>query len=117
MVPMTRLTSVPGSFRAHVLAARLSDEGFDVELRGALDGPYGVTVGELARVDVYVPDDQIQEASLVLLVSEVDEVDDRLADDRLERGSRRRRVSGRVVAALILFVLVAGPIAQVLRWY
>jgi hypothetical protein len=115
---MTRLTSVLGSFRAHVLAARLSDEGFDVELRGALGGgPYGVTVGEMARVDVYVPGDQIEEASLVLLVNEVDEVDDRLEDERLRRESRRRHVSGRVVAALVLFVLVAAPIAQVLRWY
>jgi hypothetical protein len=117
MVPMTRLTSVPGSFRAHVLAARLSDEGFDVELRGALDGPYGVMVGELARVDIYVPGDQVEEASLVLLVSEVDEVDDRLEDERLQRGARRHHVVGRVVAALVMLVLVAGSVAQVFRWY
>ena len=86
---MSRLTSLQGTFRAHVLAARLLDEGFDVELRGALDGPYGLTVGDLARVDVYVPGDQIEEASMVLLV------------DRGRRGRRpvRRRpaaASGRV---------------------
>jgi hypothetical protein len=114
---MSRLTSLQGSFRAHVLAARLTDEGFDVELRGALDGQYGLTVGDLARVDVYVPGDQIEEASLVLLVTEVDEVDERLEDEQMDRAARRHHVSGRVVAALILFVLVAGPIAQVLRWY
>ena len=84
---MSRLTSLQGTFRAHVLAARLVDEGFDVELRGALDGPYGLTVGDLARVDVYVPGDQIEEASMVLLVTEVDEVDDRLR--------RRPRPAGR----------------------
>ena len=83
VVPMSRLTSLQGSFRAHVLrgpprATRAST----CELRGALDGPYGLTVGEMARVDVYVPDDQIEEASMVLLVTEVDEVDDRLDDDR-----------------------------------
>ena len=99
-----------------MLAARLVDEGFDVELRGALDGPYGLTVGDLARVDVYVPGDQVEEASMVLLVAEVDEVDDRFDDDRPPRAARRH-VSGRVVAGLILFVLVAGPLAQVLRWY
>src|SRR5262249_9054667 len=103
---MTRLTSVPGTFRAHVLAARLYDEGFDVELRGALVGQYGLTVGDLARVDVYVPDDQVEEASLVLLVNEVDEVDHRLEDEHIGRDTHRRRVSGRVVAALILFVLL-----------
>jgi hypothetical protein len=113
---MSRLTSLQGTFRAHVLAARLLDEGFDVELRGALDGPYGLTVGDLARVDVYVPGDQIEEASMVLLVTEVDEVDDRFDDDRPPAGARRH-VSGRAVAALILFVLIAGPLAQVLRWY
>lgn len=99
-----------------MLAARLLDEGFDVELRGALDGPYGLTVGDLARIDVYVPGDQIEEASMVLLVTEVDEVDERFDDDRPPR-TARRHTSGRVVAALILFVLVAGPLAQVLRWY
>jgi hypothetical protein len=114
---MTRLTSVPGTFRAHVLAARLTDEGFDVELRGALVGQYGLTVGDLARIDVYVPDDQIEEASLVLLVNEVDEVDHRLEDQDLERVAHRRRVSAALVAALVLFVVVAAPIAQVLRWY
>ena len=117
VVRMSRLTSVPGTFRAHVLAARLSDEGFDVELRGAVDGPYALTVGDMARVDIYVPGDQVEEASLVLLVSEVDEVDDRLEDDQVGRVRHRNKVRGRLVAALVLFVLLAGPIAQVLRWY
>jgi hypothetical protein len=113
---MSRLTSLQGSFRAHVLRARLVDEGFDVELRGALDGSYGLTVGDLAVVDVYVPGDQLEEASMVLLVNEVDEVDERFDDDRPPPAARRH-VPGRVVAALILFVLIAGPVAQVLRWY
>ena len=113
---MTRLTSLHGSFRAHVLAARLLDEGFDVELRGSLGGPYGLTVGDLAQVDLYVPGDQIEEASIVLLANEVDEVDDRFDDDRPPPASRIRP-SGRIVAALVLFVLIAAPLAQVLRWY
>jgi hypothetical protein len=114
---MTRLTSVPGTFRAHVLAARLTDEGFDVELRGALVGQYGLTVGDLARVDVYVPDDQVEEASIVLLANEVDEVDDRIEDEQIERESRRRRTVARCAAALVLFIVAAGPVAHVLRWY
>ena len=47
-----------------------------------LDSPYAVTVGELARIEVFVPDDQAEEASLVLLVDEVDEADEYLDDDR-----------------------------------
>ena len=113
---MSRLTSLHGSFRAHVLAARLLDEGFDVELRGSLGGPYGLTVGDLAQVDLYVPGDQIEEASIVLLANEVDEVDDQFDDDRPPPASRIRP-SGRIVAALILFVLIAAPLAQVLHWY
>jgi hypothetical protein len=113
---MSRLTSLQGSFRAYVLRARLEDEGFDVELRGALDGAYGLTVGDMARVDVYVPGDQIEEASIVLLATEVDEVDDDFNDDRPPRASRGRLIA-RVAAGLVLFVLIAGPVAQVLRWY
>lgn len=114
---MTRLTSVYGSFRARVMAARLEDEGFDVELRGAVDGPYALTVGELARVDLYVPDDQLEEASFVLLTAEVDEADEVLDDDRPPAGLGARRAPRWWVAAAILFVLIAGPIAAVLRWY
>jgi hypothetical protein len=114
-VPMTRLTSVYGSFRARVMAARLEDEGFDVLLRGALDSPYGLTVGDMARVDVYVPEDQFEQASLVLLVAEVDEADDILDDDRPPMRSRPVPVIW--VSALILFVLLAGPIALLIRWY
>src|SRR3984957_10777909 len=106
---MSRLTSLQGSFRAHVVAARLLDEGFDVELRGALAGPYGLTVGDLAVIDLYVPGDQIAEASIVLLATEVDEVDDAFDDDRPPPASRIRP-NVRLVAALILFILIAGPV-------
>ncbi len=69
---MTLLTSVAGSFRAHVLLARLEAEGIDAQLRGALDGAYGFTMGDLARVDVYVPEEQLDDAKYVLLADEVD---------------------------------------------
>ena len=114
-VAMTRLTSVYGSFRARVMAARLENEGFEVQLRGALDSPYGLTMGEMARVDLYVPKEQLDEASLVLLVAEVDEADEILDDDRPPARTRSVPVVG--VAALILFVVIAGPVALLLRWY
>ena len=46
-----------GAFRARVLAARLESEGIDAQLRGALESPYGLTMGDMARVDVYVPEE------------------------------------------------------------
>jgi hypothetical protein len=69
---MTVLTSVTGTFRARVLAARLESEGIDAHLRGAVDGPYGLTLGEMARVDVLVPNDQVDDATFVMLIDEVD---------------------------------------------
>ena len=71
-MPLQRLTWVSGSFSAHVLRARLCSEGIDAELRGPVDGPYALTVGEMARVEVYVRSDQMEDARLVLLAAEVD---------------------------------------------
>jgi hypothetical protein len=103
---MTRLTSVNGTFGAHVLAARLADEGFDVELRGPGFGPYGegLTFGDMARVDVYVPADQIDEAAYVLLVTEVDN----LLDDDPPR--RRHSPTLRALAAAVLLVALLGSL-------
>jgi Putative prokaryotic signal transducing protein len=111
---MTRLTSIYGSFRARVVAARLESEGIDVELRGALDSPYAVTVGELARVDVFVPEDQADDASLVLLVDEVDETDVILDDDRPPVAVRRvpRWCVG---VALLLLAIAAVPAAHIVH--
>lgn len=72
MAAMERLTWVSGSFPARVLAARLGCEGIDVELRGALDGPYGLTVGDMSRVDLFVPTDQMDDATVVMLACEID---------------------------------------------
>ena len=71
---MTRLTTVGGSFAARVLEARLQDEGLMVELRGNVDSPYAFTVGAMSRVDVYVPEHDLEDATLVMLVNEVDSV-------------------------------------------
>ena len=109
MVPvsMTRLTSVYGSFAAHVLAARLQAEGFDVQLRGAVSGPYALTLGEMARVDVYVPREQADDASLVLLVDEIDEADVVLDDDRPPVPAPRVRPLYVGVAVVLLVAVTA----------
>jgi hypothetical protein len=66
------LTSVSGSFRASLLKARLESCGIDARLSGAFDGVYGLTVGDMARVDVFVPEEQLDDARYVLLAGEVD---------------------------------------------
>ena len=105
-----------GTFSAHVLAARLHSEGIDVELRGAVDSPYGLTVGDMARVDVFVPEDQLDDAKYVLLA---DEVDATLAapSDWWDAGSEDRRSRRLVwwVAAALLVISLFGAFVGVLR--
>ena len=113
MVPMERLTWVSGSFSAHVLNARLHSEGIDAELRGSIDGPYALTVGDLARVDVYVPADQMDDAQLVVLAAEVDAT---LAAPS-EWSGRKKTLSPWAVGAAVAALLAAAiaPIALYAR--
>jgi putative signal transducing protein len=105
---MERLTWVSGSFSAHVLNARLRSEGIDAELRGPVDGPYAFTVGDLGRVEVYVPADQMDDARLVVLASEVDAA---LAAPREWGGSARKWGPwARAIAAAALIAAAAAPI-------
>ena len=108
---MAPLTWVAGAFRAQVLAARLRSEGIDAQLQGALSSTYGLTVGDMARVDLYVPEDQVDDARLVLLASEIDDA----MDLPEARGPNRRAVPSWVwvMAVIVLVVAVAAP---VLRW-
>jgi hypothetical protein len=114
---MAPLTWVTGAFRAQVLAARLESEGIDAQLRGALDGAYGFTVGDMARVDVYVPEDQLADAQYVLLADEVDATLTAPSDwwdSGAPRPAGRRRWL-RWVAATLLAVAVLGTFLGALR--
>jgi hypothetical protein len=116
-VRMAPLTWVAGVFRAQVLAARLESEGIDAQLRGALANPYGLTVGDMARVDVYVPEDQLDDAKYVLLA---DEVDATLAapTDWWDAGDDRPHARRRWlwwVAAVLLATTVFGVAVGLLR--
>ena len=109
----TLLTTVHGTFSAHVLAARLHSEGIDVELRGAVESPYGLTVGDMARVDLYVPDDQMDDARLVLLASEIDDAMDLPEGEADDHDDRPVPSWVWVMALIVLVIAVAAP---VLRW-
>ena len=98
---MTLLTTVSGRFAADVLAARLDDEGFDVELRGAI-GASAFPIRGFSDVEVYVPSDQVEEASFVLLVGEVDATLDEEPEERRRRIHRQVPARYRVVAGVLL---------------
>lgn len=112
-VPMTCLTWVSGSFHARVLAARLASEGIEARLTGSVDGPYGITVGDLARVDVLVPDSQLEDARYVLLADEVDATMG-APSEWWDAGlpPRRRARWPWVVATSVLVTAVAGPVVS-----
>src|SRR5215212_6621102 len=113
-VRMAPLTWVAGAFRAQVLAARLESEGIDAQLRGALASPYGLTMGDMARVDVFVPEDQLDDAKYVLLA---DEVDATLAapTEWWDAGSDRRWVVW-VGAALLATSLLGALLGALRHW-
>jgi hypothetical protein len=119
VAPLVALTSVHGSFTAHVLAARLNSEGIDVELRGALGAAYGLTVGDMARVDLYVPAEQMDDARLVLLASEVDAAMEPAMDGEADpAGPGGGSLPVRVVVwpwVVAVILLVAAVVAPLLR--
>jgi hypothetical protein len=114
---MTPLTWVSGAFRARVVAARLKSEGIDAQLRGALDGSYGLTVGDMARIDVFVPEDQLEDARYILLVDEVDATLGAPSEwwDAGADSTRPRRRWPWWVALAVLTVAVVGPFLGFLR--
>ena len=119
-VRMAPLTWVAGAFRARVLAARLESEGIDAQLRGAVESPYGLTVGDMARVDVYVPEDQLADARYVMLA---DEIDDTLTapNDWWDAGTEhspahRGRAVRWIAAAMLAIALVGALLGAVRHW-
>jgi len=115
-VPMALLTTVSGRFAADVLAARLDDEGIDVQLRGGI-GTSAFPVPNFAAVEVYVPTDQVEDASYVLLVGEIDAALDEEPEERIRR--LRRQIPGRyraVAAVLLVAAFLTITHAPELLW-
>lgn len=96
---MVHLRTVPSSFHAHVIAARLGADGIITQLRGGVDGIY--PVGEVA---IYVPETEFESARALLLA---DEVESAFAAPQAGRPSWRHRRLVVVVALGLLLLLVA----------
>lgn len=118
--PRSLLTSTTNSFEARVIEARLRSEGLDPELRGALGGPYPFTVGGMGEVSVHVPDEQLDDARLVLLAGEVDSsmapasaTDEPMVSE--PPGRSRTSRSDLLVAAAVLAVVVVVTVTRLAR--
>jgi hypothetical protein len=107
VVPLTHLTTVHGGFSARVLQARLADEGIESRLRGPVDSPYRFTMGDLARIDVYVPIDQVDDAGYVMLVTAVDDATE-LPEPRFGRRTRWTALA----ALLVVVVAAVSPVVR-----
>jgi hypothetical protein len=66
-VRMVHLRTVPNSFHARVLAARLGADGIVTQLRGSVDGPYPI-----GDVMIFVDEDDADTARQLLLADEVE---------------------------------------------
>jgi hypothetical protein len=96
---MVHLRTVNGVFHARVIAARLGADGIVTQLRGAVDGPYPV-----GDVSVWVPEDDAECASELLLADEVEAAFD-LPEEGESWDRRRRRP---VVLGLTALQLLAA---------
>jgi hypothetical protein len=77
---LVRLVTVPGSFEAKVIAAKLGSDGIVWELRGGVDGPY-----PMGPVHVFVLQRDLDHAREVLDAPPLpldDDLDDHMDDHR-----------------------------------
>lgn len=109
--PMALLTTVPGSFPARVLAARLGSEGIVWELRGNVDGPYPV-----GAVQVLVPSSELRDARELLLADEIDAIDAAgLDEDDDDVGPDERALPAPPELWLVLLAIVSIPVLSLGR--
>lgn len=60
--------------QAQLIAARLDAEGIEARVHSPMGSVYPVTVGGLAETEIWVPIDQMEAASRILLDAEVNDV-------------------------------------------
>jgi hypothetical protein len=96
---MVHLRTVPNSFHAHVIAARLGADGIVTQLRGGADGIY--PVGEVA---IFVPEGEYESARELLMADEVESAFETASTGR--RGWKHRRLVVAMALGLLLLLVV-----------
>src|SRR4051794_14378849 len=99
-VRMVHLRTVPNTFHARVIAARLGADGIMAQLRGSVDGPYPI-----GDVMVFVDEHDLDAARELLLADELEAA--YAGNDEPEQAPspvRRAAWATWVIAALLLAV-------------
>jgi Putative prokaryotic signal transducing protein len=111
-----RLATVGSVAVANVLAARLRAEGIEVRVHSAALGPYPVTVGELARSELWVLSDRMAEATEIMLDADTRNALAPAEPDYVEpRSGLPPEV--RLLAIVVGVIVVVLVVARLLRVY
>jgi hypothetical protein len=94
MVPVVR---VADGFHARVIAARLGSEGIVTQLRGGIDSPY-----PMGAVEVLVGEDDLEDATELLLADEVEAAFDDADDDDAGGALRRSHLMTWMALAMLV---------------
>ncbi len=109
---MVHVRTVPTTFHARVIAARLGAEGIPTQLRGNVGGLYPI-----GNVSVWVAEIDADLAGELLLADEIESAFDVHPDDEEPSPSTRAVLFGltrrQIVAALgLLVIVVAGTVSR-----
>lgn len=96
-----RLATLGDTVSANIMGARLESEGIEVRIHSQGFGPYPMTLGNMADAELWVLEDRVDEASQILLETEVI---DALAGTRTSGGSNQVRFAAAVTLAVVLAI-------------
>ncbi|MBT8208002.1 MAG: DUF2007 domain-containing protein, partial [Acidimicrobiia bacterium] len=92
-----RLATLGDTVSANIMGARLESEGIEVRIHSQGFGPYPMTLGNMADAELWVLEDRVDEASQIMLETEVI---DALAGSRSSGGSHQLRIAAAVTLAV-----------------
>lgn len=103
--PLVHVRTVPTTFHARVIAARLGAEGIPTQLQGNVSGLYPI-----GNVSVWVTEEDADMATELLLADEIESAFDIHPDDEEPSPSTRRVAFGmtrrQILAALAMIVIL-----------
>ena len=97
-----KLAVIGDVMAARILVARLAAEGIEARVPGEGLGPYRLTVGELASVEIWVEEGQVDAARQVLLAAEIDALEPSSAE------TRRIPIPAVVLGGIALLIVIAS---------